>query len=86
MLVVNEKAQELSDVTLISTNAALELYKTSGFQLRIHPQLGNKASTYAYDADEDDETVETVEALGHLIQSAEFGPRIRMITSSPTTI
>lgn len=73
VLVVNEKAQELSDVTLISTNAALELFKTSGFQLRIHPQLGNKASTYAYDADEDDETVETVEALGHLIQSAEFG-------------
>ena len=75
VLVVNEKAQELSDVTLISTNAALELYKTSGFQLRIHPQLGNKASTYAYDADEDDETVETVEALGHLIQSAEFGSK-----------
>ena len=45
VLVVNEKAEELSDVTLISTNAALELYKTSGFQLRIHPQLGNKAST-----------------------------------------
>lgn len=75
VLVVNEKAQELSDVTLISTNAALELFKTSGFQLRIHPQLGNKASTYAYDADEDDETVETVEALGHLIQSAEFGSK-----------
>ena len=75
VLVVNEKAQELSDVTLISTNAALELYKTSGFQLRIHPQLGNKASTYAYDADEDGETVETVEALGHLIQSAEFGSK-----------
>lgn len=66
VLVVNEKAQELSDVTLISTNAALELYKTSGFQLRIHPQLGDKASTYAYDADE---------ALGHLIQSAEFGSK-----------
>ena len=70
VLVVNEKAQELSDVTLISTNAALELYKTSGFQLRIHPQWGINASTYAadtvdsYDADE---------ALGHLIQSAEFG-------------
>ena len=68
--VVSEKAQELSDVTLISTNAALELYKTSGFQLRIHPQWGINASTYAadtvdfYDADE---------ALGHLIQSAEFG-------------
>ena len=81
VLVVNEKAQELSDVTLISTNAALELYKTSGFQLRIHPQLGNKASTYdadtvdSYGADEDDETVETVEALGHLIQSAEFGSK-----------
>lgn len=75
VLVVNEKAQELSDVTLISTNAALELFKTSGFQLRIHPQLGNKASTYAYDADEDDETVETVEALGHLIQSAKFGSK-----------
>lgn len=77
VLVVNEKAEELSDVTLISTNAALELYKRSGFQLRIHPQL----STYDadtvnyYDADEDDETVETVEALGHLIQSAEFGSR-----------
>lgn len=83
VLVVNEKAQELSDVTLISTNAALELYKTSGFQLRIHPQLGDKASPYAndadtvnyYDADEDDETVETVEALGHLIQSAKFGSK-----------
>lgn len=72
VLVVNEKAQELKEVTLISTNAALELYKKSGFQLRIHPQLGNKASTYAadtvdsYDADE---------ALGHLIQSAEFGSK-----------
>ena len=75
VLVFNDQAQELKDVTLISTNAALELYKTSGFQLRIHPQLGNKASTYAYDADEDDETVETVEALGHLIQSAEFGSK-----------
>lgn len=83
VLIVNEEAQELKEVTLISTNAALELYKTSGFQLRIHPQLGNKASTYAYDADtvdsydadEDDETVETDEALGHLIQSAEFGSK-----------
>ena len=72
VLVVNEKAQELSDVTLISTNAALELYKTSGFQLRIHPQLGNKASTYAYDADTVD-SYDAEEALGHLIQSAEFG-------------
>lgn len=70
--VVNEKAEELSDVTLISTNAALELYKTSGFQLRIHPQWGINASTYAadtvdsYDADE---------ALGHLIQSAKFASK-----------
>lgn len=72
VLVVNEKAQELSDVTLISTNAALELYKTSGFQLRIHPQLGDKASTYAYDADTVD-SYDADEALGHLIQSAEFG-------------
>lgn len=72
VLVVNEEAEELKEVTLISTNAALELYKTSGFQLRIHPQLGDKASTYAYDAD----TVvsyDADEALGHLIQSAEFG-------------
>ncbi len=74
VLVVNEKAQELSDVTLISTNAALELYKTSGFQLRIHPQLGNKASTYAYDADTVD-SYDAEEALGHLIQSAEFGSK-----------
>ena len=75
VLVVNEKAEELSYVTLISTNAALELYKTSGFQLRIHPQLGTyDADTVdSYGADEDDETVETDEALGHLIQSAEFG-------------
>ena len=78
VLVVNEEAQELKEVTLISTNAALELYKTSGFQLRIHPQLGNKASTYAadtvdsYDADEAEEAKE---ALGHLIQSAKFGSR-----------
>lgn len=78
VLVVNEEAQELKEVTLISTNAALELYKTSGFQLRIHPQLGNKASTYAadtvdsYDADEAEETKE---ALGHLIQSAKFGSK-----------
>lgn len=74
VLVVNEKAEELSYVTLISTNAALELYKTSGFQLRIHPQLGT------YDADTvdsygADETVETDEALGHLIQSAKFGSK-----------
>ena len=83
VLVVNEEAQELKEVTLISTNAALELYKTSGFQLRIHPQLGNKASTYAYDADtmdsydadDADDADETVEALGHLIQSAEFGSK-----------
>ena len=74
VLVVNEKAEELSDVTLISTNAALELYKTSGFQLRIHPQLGNKASTYAYDADTVD-SYDADEALGHLIQSAEFGSK-----------
>ena len=75
VLVFNEDAQELKEVTLISTNAALELYKTSGVQLRIHPQVGNKADTYdagganaiaAYDAEEG-------EALGHLIQSAEFG-------------
>lgn len=78
VLVVNEEAQELKEVTLISTNAALELYKTSGFQLRIHPQLGNKASTYAadtvdsYDADEAEEAKE---ALGHLIQSAKFGSK-----------
>lgn len=74
VLVVNEKAKELSDVTLISTNAALELYKTSGFQLRIHPQLGDKASPYANDAD----TVvsyDADEALGHLIQSAKFGSK-----------
>lgn len=74
VLVVNEKAQELSDVTLISTNAALELYKTSGFQLRIHPQLGDKASPYANDAD----TVvsyDADEALGHLIQSAKFASK-----------
>lgn len=74
VLVVNEKAQELSDVTLISTNAALELYKTSGFQLRIHPQLGNKASTYAYNADTVD-SYDADEALGHLIQSAKFGSK-----------
>lgn len=77
--VVNEKAEELSDVTLISTNAALELYKTSGFQLRIHPQWGtydhDADRVDSYGADEDDETVETVEALGHLIQSAEFGSK-----------
>ena len=72
VLVVNEEAEELKEVTLISTNAALELYKTSGFQLRIHPQLGNKASTYAYDADTVD-SYDADEALGHLIQSAEFG-------------
>ena len=78
VLVVNEKAQELSDVTLISTNAALELYKTSGFQLRIHPQLGNKASPYAADTENSydaDEAEEAKEALGHLIQSAEFGSK-----------
>lgn len=74
VLVVNEKAQELSDVTLISTNAALELYKTSGFQLRIHPQLGDKASTYAYDADTVD-SYDADEALGHLIQSAKFASK-----------
>lgn len=74
VLIVNEKAEELSDVTLISTNAALELYKTSGFQLRIHPQLGtyDADTVESYHADEDDETVE---ALGHLIQSAEFGSK-----------
>lgn len=75
VLVVNEKAQELKEVTLISTNAALELYKTSGVQLRIHPRVGNQASTQSaseadaiatYDAEER-------EALGHLIQSAKFG-------------
>lgn len=74
VLVVNEKAQELSDVTLISTNAALELYKTSGFQLRIHPQLGDKASTYAYEADTVD-SYNADEALGHLIQSAKFASK-----------
>ena len=74
VLIVNEKAEELSDVTLISTNAALELYKTSGFQLRIHPQLGDKAGTYAYDADTVD-SYDADEALGHLIQSAEFGSK-----------
>ena len=74
VLVVNEKAEELSDVTLISTNAALELYKKSGFQLRIHPQLGNKASTSAYEADTVD-SYDADEALGHLIQSAEFGSK-----------
>lgn len=76
VLVVNEKAQELKEVTLISTNAALELYKTSGVQLRIHPRVGNKTGTYsandtnavaAYAADD--------EVLGHLIQSAEFGSK-----------
>lgn len=76
VLVVNEKAQELKEVTLISTNAALELYKTSGFQLRIHPRVGNKTGTYsandtnavaAYAADD--------EVLGHLIQSAKFGSK-----------
>ena len=72
VLVVNEKAQELKEVTLISTNAALELYKTSGVQLRIHPRVGNQASTYAYDADTVD-FYDADEALGHLIQSAEFG-------------
>lgn len=72
VLVVNEKAQELKEVTLISTNAALELYKTSGFQLRIHPQLGNKASTYAADTVD---SYDAEEALGHLIQSAEFGSK-----------
>ena len=72
VLVVNEKAQELKEVTLISTNAALELYKTSGVQLRIHPRVGNQASTYAYDADTVD-SYDADEALGHLIQSAEFG-------------
>lgn len=74
VLVVNEEAQELKEVTLISTNAALELYKTSGFQLRIHPQLGNKASTYAYEADTVD-SYDADEALGHLIQSAKFGSK-----------
>lgn len=74
VLVVNEKAEELKYVTLISTNAALELYKTSGFQLRIHPQLGDKASTYANDADTVD-FYDAEEALGHLIQSAKFGSK-----------
>lgn len=74
VLVVNEEAQELKEVTLISTNAALELYKTSGFQLRIHPQLGDKASTYAYDADTVD-SYDADEALGHLIQSAKFASK-----------
>ena len=77
VLVMNEEAQELTDVVLISTNAALELYKTSGVQLRIHPQVGDKATTQSaneanaiatYDA-------ENGEALGHLIQSAEFGSK-----------
>lgn len=75
VLVVNEKAQELKEVTLISTNAALELYKTSGVQLRIHPRVGNQASTQS--ASEADAIAtygaEEGEALGHLIQSAEFG-------------
>lgn len=79
VMVVNEEAQELKEVTLISTNAALELYKTSGFQLRIHPQVGtydhDADRVDSYGADEDDETVETVEALGHLIQSAKFGSK-----------
>ena len=75
VLIVNEEAQELKYVTLISTNAALELYKkTSGFQLRIHPQLGDKASTYANDADTVD-FYDAEEALGHLIQSAKFGSK-----------
>lgn len=74
VLVVNEEAQELKEVTLISTNAALELYKTSGFQLRIHPQLGDKASTYADDADTVD-FYDAEEALGHLIQSAKFASK-----------
>lgn len=74
VLVVNEEAQELKEVTLISTNAALELYKTSGVQLRIHPRVGNKASTSAYDADTVD-SYDAEEALGHLIQSAEFGSK-----------
>lgn len=74
VLVVNEEAEELKEVTLISTNAALELYKTSGFQLRIHPQLGDKASTYAYDADTVD-SYDADEALGHLIQSAKFASK-----------
>lgn len=74
VLVVNEKAEELKEVTLISTNAALELYKTSGVQLRIHPRVGNKASTSAYDADTVD-SYDAEEALGHLIQSAEFGSK-----------
>lgn len=74
VLVVNEKAEELKYVTLISTNAALELYKRSGFQLRIHPQLGDKASTYANDADTVD-FYDADEALGHLIQSAKFASK-----------
>lgn len=74
VMVVNEKAEELKYVTLISTNAALELYKTSGFQLRIHPQLGDKAGTYADDADTVD-SYDADEALGHLIQSAKFGSK-----------
>ena len=77
VLVVNEKAKELKEVTLISTNAALELYKRSGVQLRIHPRLGtyDADTVESYHADEDDETVETVEALGHLIQSAKFASK-----------
>ena len=74
VLVFNDQDQELKDVTLISTNAALELYKTSGFQLRIHPQVGDKASTYAYDADTVD-SYDADEALGHLIQSAKFASK-----------
>lgn len=74
VLIVNEKAEELKYVTLISTNAALELYKTNGFQLRIHPQLGDKAGTYADDADTVD-FYDAEEALGHLIQSAKFGSK-----------
>ena len=74
VLVFNEDAQEVKEVTLVSTNAALELYKTSGVQLRIHPRVGINASTSAYDADTVD-SYDADEALGHLIQSAEFGSK-----------
>lgn len=74
--VVNDEAQELKKVTLRTTSATTELYRTEGTVINIYPEIGNKVaaqsiSTYA--ADEDTEETSD-EKLGHLIQKAEFAP------------
>ena len=66
--VVNDEAEQLSDVDILTPSITTELYRTEGTIISIAPEFTQRANAIAqYNAEEGAQTA------GHLIKSAEFG-------------